>query len=165
MYQTAGNLAADGRAALLFIDWPSGGVLQLSGRAMVTVRETGSVSTFRFVAPRRVAFAPGQYATLRLAGLPGVPAPVTRTWTLSGAARSAAAGDDTLEVSVQLKVAGRVDAPLLRRLGVGAAAPPATGWGEWVCLCGPPGWMAGVRAALGGLGVRGEAVMTEGFDF
>ncbi|GAB0488998.1 hypothetical protein MMPV_000213 [Pyropia vietnamensis] len=401
MYQTAGNLAADGRAGLLFIDWSSGGVLQLtpppprwvftaaavrraqgvtpyrwaltevspyvpppprvardvaSGdadaaddeedaevpttalrlRHVKTVRETETVSTFRFTAPRRVVFAPGQYATLRLAGLPGVTEPLTRTWTLSEAAQSATEGDDTLEVSVKRKPGGvastalhalplpgvrggegspmrvrllgiggrlvpphfvrssssgegggggggagsgdkpgslllltagigitpavamvrglatlplaarprallvhqeggkgavpfdaelrrraelsggrfrlvlvisrrgarssetavgtaavgaaavgaaadgrspsslpllsppveevtaRIDAPLLRRLGVGGAGAP---WGEWVCLCGPPKWMDGMREALGELGVEGVAIMTEGFDF
>jgi predicted pyridoxine 5'-phosphate oxidase superfamily flavin-nucleotide-binding protein len=35
MFNTLGNLALDGRAGLLFVDWESGDTLQLSGRARV----------------------------------------------------------------------------------------------------------------------------------
>jgi len=66
MFLTLGNLAADARAGLLFLDWTSGTALQLSGRARTefdaqgerTVRftvegvvETPGASPLRWTAP------------------------------------------------------------------------------------------------------------------
>ncbi|WP_405980676.1 pyridoxamine 5'-phosphate oxidase family protein [Streptomyces sp. NBC_00158] len=42
MFLTLGNLAADGRAGLLFPDWEGGGLLQLSGRARTEYGPGGS---------------------------------------------------------------------------------------------------------------------------
>jgi predicted pyridoxine 5'-phosphate oxidase superfamily flavin-nucleotide-binding protein len=41
MYMTLGNLVADGRAGLLFLDWENGNTLQLTGRATVGFEPRG----------------------------------------------------------------------------------------------------------------------------
>ncbi|MGE0218051.1 pyridoxamine 5'-phosphate oxidase family protein [Mycolicibacterium sp.] len=58
MYMTLGNLELDGRAALLFIDWDTGGVLHLTGRARPdwdTQRAGGALATVDFGIERVVA--------------------------------------------------------------------------------------------------------------
>ncbi|KAJ8904243.1 hypothetical protein NDN08_000767 [Rhodosorus marinus] len=68
------------------------------------VKESDSVSTFRFLAPRPVKFLPGQYASFdfHVAEL----GDFTRTWTLSETANSATRGDVTMEISVKRKPGG-----------------------------------------------------------
>lgn len=47
MFRTLGNLAADGRAGLLLLDWPTGTTLQLSGLAHTEYGPGGRVVRFR----------------------------------------------------------------------------------------------------------------------
>ncbi|MEU7069423.1 pyridoxamine 5'-phosphate oxidase family protein [Streptomyces narbonensis] len=47
MFLTLGNLAEDGRAGLLFLDWETGTTLQLSGRARTEYGPEGRVVRFR----------------------------------------------------------------------------------------------------------------------
>ncbi|MEV6328582.1 pyridoxamine 5'-phosphate oxidase family protein [Streptomyces sp. NPDC051909] len=47
MFRTLGNLAADGRAGLLFLDWPTGTTLQLSGLAHTEYGPGGRIVRFR----------------------------------------------------------------------------------------------------------------------
>lgn len=70
--------------------------------------ESPIVKTFRFLAPKRIPFLPGQYATFDFGVMQQLGTgsePVVRTWTLSEVANSTA-GDLTLEVSVKRKSGG-----------------------------------------------------------
>eukprot|EP00182_Erythrolobus_australicus_P003778 CAMPEP_0185833326 /NCGR_PEP_ID=MMETSP1353-20130828/2609_1 /TAXON_ID=1077150 /ORGANISM="Erythrolobus australicus, Strain CCMP3124" /LENGTH=614 /DNA_ID=CAMNT_0028531595 /DNA_START=351 /DNA_END=2195 /DNA_ORIENTATION=- len=207
MFQTSGNLALSPRAALLFLDFERGDVLQISGSASVEwtaeldpleraamlddadhsilfriervrftrgatqfrwhlldaspynpalrpfashdanvqqqqqqqqhcqqrgvllrlvkiVQESDTVRTFRFVAPTRQRFLPGQYATLLFEGAAvssrGENGGVVRTWTISETAQSPVLGDDTLEVSIKRKDGGKMST-LLHSLTVASA--------------------------------------------
>ncbi|MFD5078099.1 pyridoxamine 5'-phosphate oxidase family protein [Streptomyces sp. NPDC058371] len=48
MFLTLGNLAADSRAGLLFLDWTSGAILQLTGTARTEFGADGETRTVRF---------------------------------------------------------------------------------------------------------------------
>lgn len=70
--------------------------------------ESAVVKTFRFVAPERIPFLPGQYASFDFGVMPEIwsdSEPIIRTWTLSEVANSTE-GDVTLEVSVKRKAKG-----------------------------------------------------------
>ena len=64
------------------------------------VEENASVTTFRFVVPRRIAFLPGQYATFEFSNIPGGEPIEVRTWTLSETPNSIN-GDNTLDITVK----------------------------------------------------------------
>lgn len=71
MFQTLGNLTADPRAGLLFIDFESGSLLQLTGRAKV--RWQGGQSHGRADTGREVVFQPSRVIrSPRALGLRGV---------------------------------------------------------------------------------------------
>jgi uncharacterized protein len=216
MFQSAGNLERNSRAAMLFVDFATGDFLQLSGSAVVDwdaageydgaarvmrfevrqvrrtraltdyrwhledpspynpvlsqggggapaadgdsldtaiplvlakiVDESPTVKTFRFLAPRRVRFLPGQYATFRFDGVlavaeAGAGAPAVRTWTLSETSNSTH-GDDSLEVSVKRKPGGFVSTWLHAHAAVGLC----------VSLLGIDGDMTAVREVSSGAG-------------
>jgi len=71
------------------------------------VQETQNVKTFRFIAPRRIPFLPGQYATFEFENLPGGAASEVRTWTLSETPNTIY-GDSTLDISVKRVPGGLV---------------------------------------------------------
>ncbi|MGW6856283.1 pyridoxamine 5'-phosphate oxidase family protein [Streptomyces xanthophaeus] len=81
MFLTLGNLTADPRAGLLFPDWESGAVLQLSGRARTEFGADGS-RTVRFqvesavesLHPGRLLWSTPQYSPAN----PALPQPVPR---------------------------------------------------------------------------------------
>lgn len=77
--------------------------------SLVKIKEESPiVKTFRFLAPKRIPFLPGQYATFDFGVMPQLGTgsePVVRTWTLSEVANSTK-GDVTLEVSVKRKPGG-----------------------------------------------------------
>jgi predicted pyridoxine 5'-phosphate oxidase superfamily flavin-nucleotide-binding protein len=77
MFLTLGNLLADERAGLLFPDWESGGVLQLSGRARTEFGDDGSrrvrfrvESVVEALHPGRLRWSPPEYSPANPA-LPG----------------------------------------------------------------------------------------------
>lgn len=165
MFFTSGNLESYNRAGITLVDFDTGSIIQMTGRAIVDwqhdgsyegasrkiifhieqlvrtdnvtnhrwkrldyspynpaisgaenldsssdypqvatlakiVVETENVKTFRFVVPRRIAFLPGQYATLEFANIPGGEAIEVRTWTLSETPNSIN-GDNTLDITVK----------------------------------------------------------------
>ncbi len=55
MYMTLGNLVADGRAGLLFLDWETGDTLQLSGRASIEWEPRGVAFDLERVVHTRAA--------------------------------------------------------------------------------------------------------------
>lgn len=71
------------------------------------VEETGKVKTFRFLAQRRIAFLPGQYATFEFKNVPGGSESEIRTWTLSETPNSIN-GDNTLDITVKRMPEGLV---------------------------------------------------------
>eukprot|EP00177_Eucheuma_denticulatum_P003639 GFKZ01006596.1.p1 GENE.GFKZ01006596.1~~GFKZ01006596.1.p1 ORF type:complete len:600 (+),score=56.97 GFKZ01006596.1:255-2054(+) len=85
-----------------------GGEFPVKVTLVKIVQESPVVKTFRFLAPRRVQFLPGQYATFDFGSMPHLGTgdePIVRTWTLSEVSNSIK-GDLTLEVSVKRKRGG-----------------------------------------------------------
>jgi uncharacterized protein len=66
------------------------------------VQESDDVKTFRWIAPRRIPFLPGQYGTFEFANVPGGQTSEIRTWTLSETPNSIL-GDNTLDITVKRK--------------------------------------------------------------
>lgn len=81
-----------------------GGQVDDEGTTTVTlakiVAESPNVKTFRWVAPRQIAFLPGQYATFEFHDVPGAEGTEVRTWTLSETPNSIH-GDMTLDITVK----------------------------------------------------------------
>jgi predicted pyridoxine 5'-phosphate oxidase superfamily flavin-nucleotide-binding protein len=78
MFNTLGNLTAQPRAGLLFLDFAEGAVLQLTGRARLD-REPGTIADFRGARGVVVVFEVEEAMTTREAGVRGVllePSPV-----------------------------------------------------------------------------------------
>lgn len=85
-----------------------GGEFPVNLTMVKIVQESPVVKTFRFLAPKRVQFLPGQYATFDFGKMPHLGTgeePIVRTWTLSEVSNSTK-GDVTLEVSVKRKKGG-----------------------------------------------------------
>jgi ferredoxin-NADP reductase len=78
-FNTIGNLALDPRAGLLFVDFPTGSLLQLTGRTAVDWDSDAVANT-----PGAREFEAGQHLPIELE-VPGTNEPVRRTYSLSGA--------------------------------------------------------------------------------
>lgn len=87
---------------------PRSGLFPMTVSLVKITAESPIVKTYRFLAPRRISFLPGQYATFDFGAIRHLGTgsePIVRTWTLSEVSNSTE-GDLTLEVSVKRKVGG-----------------------------------------------------------